>query len=122
MTPRRIVWIELLRAAGLPVAGLRRDAATGVESPEVVRQLTTAEQATVAAVASQAAALAEQVSTEDFRAALEAVSVDAVSDATLDLILAAKALPPNATAADVRERAKADRRGRRGTRDAGGRP
>lgn len=43
-------------------------------------------------------------------------AIDAVPDAVLDLILAAKALPPTATAADVRARAKADRRAR------GGRP
>jgi len=48
--------------------------------------------------------------------------IDAVSDAILDLILAAKALPPTATRDDVREQAKAGRRARRGARDRGGRP
>jgi len=74
-----------------------------------------------ALAAAEAAFPQETVTDPEFEAAVADSRSDAVSDAILDLILAAKALPPNATAADVRERAKADRRARRGARDRGGR-
>jgi hypothetical protein len=73
-----------------------------------------------AIVAEVLAAFPDPLVTDSQWAAWEADApvraIDAVPDAVLDLILAARALPPTATAADVRARAKADRRAR------GGRP
>jgi predicted ATPase len=69
---------------------------------------TEADRAKVAAVCA-AFRLDDDAAQKDFDAEAE---IDAVPDAVVDLILAAKALPPNATAAELRERAKADRRAR----------
>ena len=99
-----------LKGDGLPVANV----AAGV--PAWSRAVTAPEQQRADAILARFAGQGP-VLDADLAADLQSeAEIDAMSDAVLDLILAAKVLPPNATAADVRARAKADRRAR------GGRP
>ena len=99
-------------AAGLPVRGATL--VDGRRVPKWTRRPTADEQtradAILATFAARFAGLGP-VLDADLAADLQSeAEIDAVPDAVLDLILAAKALPPTATAADVRARAKADRR------------
>lgn len=111
LTSTLVMAAKYLGDVGLPTCGATvRD---GAIVPKWMREPTHDEQAKADAILARFKGLPPVLDEETAEGLRAEAEIDAVPDAVVDLILAAKALSPNAKTAEVRERAKADREARR---------